>query len=127
MKPEIVMTASQQVMRRWVLGTWCVLFALVIGRQLQQGFSLTQWLWGLCFALPLLLPLPGLIQARRAAHAWATMCVLPYFVVGITESVANALLRPWALCLLAASLLWFFALIGFLRVTPATPTTPEPT
>lgn len=101
---------------RWVLLTWAVLFSLVCARQLQQGINIRQVAWSLAFALPLLLALPGLIKGRRRTHAWATLCVLPYFVVGITEAVANTSLRSWALLLLGASLLWFFALLSFLRV-----------
>lgn len=102
-----------------MLATWILLFVLVCARQLQQGFNVQQFAWALLFALPLLLTLPGLLQGKRYTHSWATLCVLPYFVVGVTESVANTAIRYWALLLLGATLLWFFALIAFLRVTPA--------
>jgi uncharacterized membrane protein len=122
------LTSSQARVRRWVLLTWTALFSLVFARQLQQGINFTQLAWSLSFALPLLLALPGLIRGTRHTHSWATLCVLPYFVVGITEAVANANLRHWALMLLGASLLWFFALLSFLRVSPVAPGKPqEPT
>ncbi|MGC3980266.1 MAG: DUF2069 domain-containing protein [Steroidobacteraceae bacterium] len=111
--------------RRCVLATWTILFALVCARQLQQGFNLTQVGWALFFALPLLVALPGLLQGKRYTHAWATLCVLPYFVIGITEGVANVNLRTWALSLLGASLLWFFALLFFLRATRTSAETTE--
>lgn len=117
----IALSPMQTTIRRWVLLTWTALFALVCARQLQQGLNFTQVLWALLFALPLLLALPGLIKGKRYTHSWATLCVLPYFVVGITEAVANTEIRTWALLLLGASLLWFFALLGFLRVSPPTP------
>ncbi len=109
----------QARVRRWVLLTWTALFSLVCARQLQQGINVAQIMWALLFALPLLVALPGLIKGNRYTHSWATLCVLPYFVVGITEAVANISLRRWALLLLGASLLWFFALLSFLRVSPA--------
>jgi uncharacterized membrane protein len=115
----------QARVRRWVLLTWTALFSLVCARQLQQGINLTQLAWALVFASPLLIALPGLIKGNRYTHSWATLCVLPYFVVGITEAVANASLRHWALLLLGASLLWFFALLSFLRVNPAVPRAPR--
>ncbi len=115
------LTAPQQRVRRIVLGTWTLLFILVCMRQLQQGVTATQILWAMLFALPMLLPLPGLVRGKRYTHSWATLCVLPYFIVGVTEGVANSLLRNWALALLGASLLWFFAMLAFLRVTPAAP------
>jgi len=116
--------SQQQRVRRWVLSTWTLLFSLVCARQLQQGINLAQVAWAILFALPLLLALPGLILGKRYTHSWATLCVLPYFVVGITEAVANPQLRNWALFLLGASLLWFFALLAFLRVTPVNAASP---
>lgn len=113
------MTSQQLRARRWVLCSWTVLFSLVCARQLQQGIGLRQLAWALLFALPLLATLPGLIKGSRYTHSWATLCVLPYFVVGITEAVANTSLRQWALLLLGAALLWFFALLAFVRVSPA--------
>ncbi len=115
----MTMTSQQIQVRRWVLCTWTALFSVVCARQLQQGINFSQLAWALLFALPLLAALPGLIKGSRYTHTWATLCVLPYFVVGITEAVANGSLRQWALLLLGASLLWFFALLAFVRVSPA--------
>jgi uncharacterized membrane protein len=112
-------TAQQSTVRRWVLVSWTLLFLLVSIRQLQQGFTPSALGWTLLFAMPLLVSLPGLLRNNRYTYQWATLCVLPYFVVGITEGVANTELRSWALLMLGASLLWFFALLAFLRVTPA--------
>lgn len=117
-KPGSDLSRQQRVVRRWVLGSWCALLLLVSGQQLQQGLTPQQTGWALLYCLPLLLPLPGLLQGRRYTHSWATLCVLPYFVIGISESVANPALRNWALALLGCSLLWFFALLAYLRVTP---------
>lgn len=73
--------------------------------------------WALTFSVPLLAPLPGLWRGSRYTHAWATLCVLPYLIVGITESVANHDMRLWAGLMLATSLALFVALIAQLRVT----------
>ena len=71
----------------------------------------------LILCVPLLAPLPGLWRAHRYTYQWATLCVMPYFVVGITETIADPTARFWAGGMLAVSLWWFVALIAFLRVT----------
>ena len=71
-------------------------------------------------SLPLLAPLRGLIRSDRRTFAWATLCVIPYFIVGITESVANPANRLWSGSCLAISLLLFVSLIAYLRVTRPT-------
>ncbi|MGD9843683.1 MAG: DUF2069 domain-containing protein [Steroidobacteraceae bacterium] len=116
------LTPQQRSLRRWVLISWSALLLLVCWQQLQQNISLTHFGWAALYSLPLLAPLHGLLQGKRYTHSWATLCVLPYFIIGISESVSNPSLRHWAMALLGCSLLWFFALLGFLRVTPATPT-----
>lgn len=113
------LTVPQQRMRSVVLAGWSALILLVFWQELAETPSLVQVGWALFFSLPLLAPLRGLLQGNRYTYSWATLCVLPYFIIGVSESVANPSLRVWALLLLACSLLWFFALLGFLRVTPA--------
>ncbi len=119
------LTPLQHRMRIWVLSSWSALIVLVFWHQLMQSLSLQQIGWAVLFSLPLFAPLPGLWQGRRYTHSWATLCVLPYFIIGISESVANPALRDWALSLLGCSLLWFFALLGFLRVSPSKPARDE--
>jgi uncharacterized membrane protein len=115
------LTPPQNTARRWVVLCWTSLFALVCSRQLQKGFSVAAIGWSVVFSIPLLMCLPGLLRGNRYTYKWATLCVLPYFIIGITEGVANVSLRQWALLLLGASLVWFFAILAFLRVTPAVP------
>jgi len=67
--------------------------------------------------LPLLLPVRGLLRGDRRTHAWATMCVAPCFLYGVTETVANPSLRGVAAAILFASLAHFVALVAYLRVT----------
>jgi uncharacterized membrane protein len=73
---------------------------------------------------PLLAPLGGIARGDRRTHAWATLCVVPGFLYGLTESVANPSRRPLAALVLGASLLLFFALVAYLRVTRP-PTVPQ--
>jgi len=67
--------------------------------------------------LPLALPLPGIVRAHRRTFAWATLCITPYFIYGLTELVANPEVRPIALGMLVASLGVVAALIAYLRLT----------
>lgn len=115
MKP---LNSQQHTARRWVLVCWALLLVLVCLGQLQRGVNLTSLGWALLFCLPLLVSLPGLSRGNRYTYKWASLCVLPYFIVGVTESVANVALRSWALLMLGLSLLWFFSMLAFLRVTP---------
>lgn len=110
-------TSLQARVKTCVWVTWLVLFVLVWWRQLAQDVDLTHLGWAVVYSLPLLAPLPGLLQGKRYTYRWATLCVLPYFIVGATESVANMSIRYWALALLGASLLWFFMMIAYLRVS----------
>jgi uncharacterized membrane protein len=71
--------------------------------------------------MPLLLPLPGLLGARRRTYAWATLCVTPYFVYGLTEIIANPAVRLPAGAILFASLAWFVTLVNYLRASRPQP------
>lgn len=109
-----------------VLGTWLLLLVLIAGHPFSQSLSVAAAIRAALYSIPLLLPLPGLIKGKRYTHSWATLCVLPYFIVSVTEAMANPAIHRWALTVLAASLLWFFSLIAFLRVTSAQPLTTDP-
>jgi len=61
--------------------------------------------------------LPGLVRGRRRTFAWATLCVAPYLVYGITEVIANPMVRGAAAAILFASLAWFVTLVGYLRLS----------
>lgn len=75
---------------------------------------------------PLLAPLGGITRGDRRTHAWATLCIVPGFLYGLTESVANPGLRPLAALVLASSLVFFFALVAYLRVTRPPPASQAP-
>jgi uncharacterized membrane protein len=73
--------------------------------------------WTIALLLPLMAPLPGLIRGVRRTYAWATLCVAPYFIYGVTEVIANPAVRGAAGAILFASLAWFVALVGYLRLS----------
>jgi uncharacterized membrane protein len=102
------------------------LLASVVAVSVLASVSWPAWILLAAAALvPILLPLRGLLRGSRRAHAAASLCVLPYFVAGLTETIANParkLVGPW---LLLASVAWFVTLVYYLRVTrPATSTLP---
>lgn len=94
-----------------------VLLLVVIYGQLGSDRSPRAWLFATFYSLPLLLPLPGLIRRNRYTYRWATLCVLPYFVVGLTEAFANQAMRWWATALLGGAIFWFISLIAYLRAS----------
>lgn len=102
---------------RWVLATVTLLGACVVVAALLGS----DWPANLAFAcallVPLLLPLPGLLRSRRRTHAWATLCVAPYLIYGMTEVIANPAVRGMAGAILFASLALFVALVSYLRLT----------
>jgi uncharacterized membrane protein len=115
-----MVTASEPVhlpARRWVLGTWVLLGLCVAAAALLSSASPASALVATGLFIPWLLPLRGLLRGDRRTHAWATLCVAPYFVYGVTETVANPAVRLAAAAILFASLAHFVALVVYLRTT----------
>ena len=96
------------------------LIALVMVWQLSSQVSIGRLTLALVLTLPLWAPLRGLIKSDRRTYAWATLCVIPYFVLGLTEAIANPVTRGWSATCLALSLMLFCGLIGYLRATRKT-------
>lgn len=117
--------------RRTVLGAMLVLGLLVLAAALYSAPWPANLLLALAWLAPLLLPLPGVLRGSRRTSAWATLCVAPYLIAGVTETIANPALRALAGAIVFAGLAWFAALIRFLRVTrpetgPRPPAPPAP-
>lgn len=94
-----------------------VLIVLVLAWTLSAGLSAGRAVLALVLTLPLWAPLRGLVRRDRRTYAWATLCIIPYFVMGLTESVANPQGRLWSGTCLALALLLFVGLIAYLRAT----------
>jgi uncharacterized membrane protein len=71
----------------------------------------------LCLSVPALAPMRGLSRYDRRTYRWATLCAIPYFVIGLTEAIADPSARVWAFGLLIGALGWFVTLIAYLRVS----------
>lgn len=120
---------DQRLARRWVLGTWALLGVCVGAAALLSAASPSSALVTAGLFIPWLLPLRGLLRGDRRTHAWATLCVAPYFVYGVTEAVANPAVRVAAAAMLLASLAHFIALVFYLRASrppPGAQATPSP-
>jgi uncharacterized membrane protein len=103
--------------RQGVLITHGLLLATLIGWQLTVRPSIAGLGIAFVLAIPLLAPWSGLLRAHRFTHVWATLCVMPYLVVGVMEAIADPAHRAWASACVAFALAFFAALILYLRVT----------
>lgn len=118
-----------KVARRAVLATWAALGISVAAAVALSSGSTASTLVTAALFVPWLMPIRGLLRGDRRTHAWATLCVAPYFVYGLTETIANPAVRVAAALMLAASFAHFVALVAFLRVTRpagATQAAPNP-
>jgi len=106
--------------QRWVLAMVLLLAGCVSAAALRTAPWPASGVLALALLVPLLLPLPGLLRRRRRTYAWATLCVAPYFIYGVTEGVANPAVRVMAGAILFASLALFVALVAYLRLTRPT-------
>lgn len=104
-----------------VLVSHGMLLALVLGWQFSARPAPAGVIVALLAALPLVLPWAGLLRGIRRTHAWATLCVAPYLVLGVVESVANPADRVWSGSCLLLALLFFTTLIIYLRLTRPAP------
>ena len=71
-------------------------------------------------ALPLVLPLAGVLQGRRYTFQWSSMLILAYFAEGVTRSFAErGASQACAAAELALSVAFFAATVAFARLTRA--------
>jgi len=69
-------------------------------------------------ALPLTLPLMGILGGRRYTYQWASLLILAYFAEGVTRAWAErGLSRSLALAEIALSLAFFGAAVAYARLT----------
>lgn len=103
--------------RRATLLFAAVLAACVAAAALRSAPWPANALLTLVMLLPVAAPVPGLWRGIRRTYAWATLCVAPYFIYGVTEVIANPAVRGTAGAILFASLAWFVALVAYLRLS----------
>jgi len=72
--------------------------------------------WLALKALPLLAPLPGILQRRLYTYQWSSMLALAYFAEGAVRGYADAgLSARLAQAEIALSLLFFCGVIAYVR------------
>ena len=71
-------------------------------------------------ALPLALPLAGILKGTRYTYQWSSMLILAYFAEGVMRAWSEAgLSRSLALAEIALSLAFFAAAVSYARLTRA--------
>lgn len=74
--------------------------------------------WLVLKALPLLLPLMGILKGRRYTYQWAPMLVLAYFSEGVVRAWSDTGLGAWlAGAEVALSVVFFFAAIYYAKLS----------
>jgi uncharacterized membrane protein len=69
-------------------------------------------------ALPLALPLGGVLRGRRYTCQWAAMLVLAYFAEGVVRALSEAgISRTLAIGEMALSAVFFAAAVAYARLT----------
>ena len=116
------MTAQRlRIARTVALATAAVLAVFVAAASLRSAPWPANLGWTIALLLPLAAPIPGIVRGIRRTYAWATLCVAPYFIYGITEVIANPAVRGAAAAILFASFAWFVALVAYLRLSRSDP------
>jgi uncharacterized membrane protein len=71
-------------------------------------------------ALPLALPLTGILGGKRYTYQWSSMLILAYFAEGVTRAWADkGLSQALAFAEVALSLAFFAAAVSYARATQA--------
>ena len=71
-------------------------------------------------ALPLVLPLAGILQGKRYTYQWSSMLILAYFAEGATRAWSeNGLSQTLAFGEVVLSLAFFAAVVSYARRTRA--------
>ena len=71
-------------------------------------------------ALPLALPLAGILQGRRYTFQWSSLLILAYFAEGVTRGWSETgLSQKIALLEVLLSLAFFVAAVSYARATKA--------
>ena len=71
-------------------------------------------------ALPLSLPIPGVLNGRRYTYQWSLMLILAYFAEGVARAWSERGASQWlAAAEIALSLVFFAAAVAYARLTRA--------
>ncbi len=99
---------------------WLTLLGLQLAL-LRPDYDISTY-WIAILVVPLLVPIRGLINDRLYTYRWVGFLTLLYFCIGISELVANPLLRIYGIGCSVASLALFLASIYYARYLALHPT-----
>jgi len=69
-------------------------------------------------ALPLILPLSGILEGKRRSYQWSSMLVLAYFAEGVVRAWSERGASQWlASAEIGLSLAYFVAAVGYARLS----------
>lgn len=100
-----------------VAGSYIAVLALqpIWHALLPAPYGASRWWLGLVAAIPLLLPLKGVLKGNVRSMTWAGYLLLLYLVIGIMEAWSNAPQRVPALIQTGLVALCISAMLGFSR------------
>lgn len=103
--------------RRWVSGLYLALIALQFlwHALLPAPHGSGNWILATAAAVPLLLPLKGVLQGSLRSMTWAGYLVMLYLIIGIMEAWANPPQRAAALLQVALVVVFTGCLLVFSR------------
>lgn len=128
--PAMTSALDDQVMirrYRWVAVFACI--ALIV-----LSFAWERWLaplrpggsWLMLKALPLLLPLPGLLKGKRYAYQWSSMLILIYVCEGLVRATSDAgLSQILGVVETILATVYFVSVLAFCYATRPSLTNPE--
>ena len=128
MTPTPIVTSQHTLNRlRWAAVISCL--ALIV-----LSLAWERWLaplrpggsWLMLKALPLLLPLPGLLRGKRYAYQWSSLLILLYVCEGLVRATTDKGLSQslgWLETIL--SILYFVSVLAFCYATRPSLTNPE--
>jgi uncharacterized membrane protein len=111
----LALSPAQRAAWRVASGAWIALLALVVSWEwwlapLRPGGS-----WLVLKALPLLLPLPGVLRGDARVMQWALLLVLAYVAEGAVRAADAPPAATMAMIELTLGLVFFAAAIVYLR------------
>jgi uncharacterized membrane protein len=69
-------------------------------------------------ALPLVLPLPGILSGRRYTYQWSSLLILAYFAEGVTRAWSDtSLSQGFSFLEIGLSAIFFAAVVSYARLT----------
>ena len=85
---------------------------------LPEPWGAESWWLGILAALPLLLPLKGILRGSLRSMTWAGYLLMLYFAIGVMEAWSNPAQRLPALLQTGLVVICFYAVFRFSRQSP---------